>query len=678
MVALTPMATRLPAREKNGFRADIQGLRAVAVLQVVAYHATPGFLSGGYIGVDVFFVISGFLITTHLLRSLDADGSISLAAFYARRALRILPAAFTVLVLTLLAALVWMPPLQHESVFEWAVAAAVYAPNVLAGLLSTDYLAESVPSVFQHYWSLGVEEQFYVLWPAILLLGWRVLGRSEKRLFATTGGLVAVSFVLGLVVMQFSQPWAFFSLPTRGWELGTGTLVAFLLRRGPAWPGRLPAGIMAWAGLTAVLLAAFAFDSETPFPGYHAAVPVIGTALVIVGGTGRMGPARMLGIQPLQFIGLLSYSLYLVHWPLLVIPQAAVGYAHPLPLELRLFLGALAIPVAYLLFRLVEDPVRRARPLTSMPPVRTLLSAVGATLLIFALAVGGSAVQQRVPLDAGRATPEAPLTPYPSGTGFVPSNLAPSLRESTDDVALLYRNGCAGSLLEPDASGCQFGRNDDAPVVALFGDSHAASWFPALHALAEDGRIRLDISTMGTCPSAVAATPLERTPAARCDGWREDVIQRLNAEPPAVILLANYAPRYEPRGDADFADRWAEGLAATIDSLPEASRVGVIADVPDMGVSPAICLSDNVESADTCAVPRSEALRPDLAAAERAAAGARNAAYLDLTDHFCNRSDCPSVIGNLLTHRDGDHLTATFAEALAEPLWQELEPLVRR
>lgn len=676
MVAITPMASRLPENAKDGFRADIQGLRAVAVLLVVIYHAAPTLVPGGYIGVDVFFVISGFLITTHLLRGLEARGRIHLSGFYARRALRVLPAAFATLMLTGVAAMIWMPPLQHADLLDWAVASALFVPNVLAGVLGTDYLAESAPSALQHYWSLGVEEQFYLLWPVLLVLAWKLFCRSETALFVTTSVLVAASFLLCMATMQFSQPWAFFSFPTRGWELGTGALVAFAARRWRAWESQVVAGVMATLGLGGLLVAAFVFDSRTPFPGPYAAVPAVATALMILGGTGHLGPGQLLGSRPLQFIGLISYSLYLVHWPLLVITQAAVGHADPLALWKRLSLAVLALPVAYLLFRTVEDPVRRARPMVTMKPVRLMLGAVSSTVLVCALVAGASAAHQRVPLDAGEAVAKTPLTRFPESTSFVPSNLAPTLRESADDTALLYRNGCAGSLLYPDASGCRFGADRDAPLVVLFGDSHAASWFPALHTLAEDGHIRLDASTMGTCPSVQSATPLEHSLAVRCDEWRGEVIRRLNSEPPAVILLANHAPRYEPANSTGFAWRWQDGLAATIASMPAGTRVGVLADVPNMGVSPAICLSAHLADTDVCAVPRPAALRSDLASAERTAAADEGASWLDLTDYLCGPASCPAIIGNLLTHRDGDHLSATFSEALAEPLWQQLGPML--
>lgn len=223
------------AGKKSSFRPDVQGLRAIAVMLVVLYHAGVQTLSGGFVGVDVFFVISGFLITTHLLESLQTHGRIPFASFYAKRARRILPASLLVAGLTVVAAWLWMPPLLMTQVFEGAVATALYVPNLLFAVEGTEYLAETSPSVFQHYWSLGIEEQFYLFWPALLTLGFWLVRRSERRLLYAVAVLTLASFIACVVWMEISQPWTFFSLPTRAWELGAGALVAFLMRTGARW-----------------------------------------------------------------------------------------------------------------------------------------------------------------------------------------------------------------------------------------------------------------------------------------------------------------------------------------------------------------------------------------------------------------------------------------------------------
>ena len=236
------------SRRASQFRTDIQGLRAIAVLAVVLYHAGIPFLSGGYVGVDVFFVISGYLITTHLLEGLERDGQIRFASFYAKRARRILPAAFIVLILTVVSALIWMPPLLMQELWRGAVATALYVPNVLFAIEGTNDLAEEAPSMFQQYWSLGIEEQFYLVWRLLLDLKWR-WARSKRTLLMMLLALVTISFVACIALSFWMQPWTFFLLPTRAWELGVGGIVAFLVLRRPSLiPVRLASGA-GWVGI---------------------------------------------------------------------------------------------------------------------------------------------------------------------------------------------------------------------------------------------------------------------------------------------------------------------------------------------------------------------------------------------------------------------------------------------
>jgi peptidoglycan/LPS O-acetylase OafA/YrhL len=677
-----PMAITLPAAStsspsvRHSFRADIQGLRAISVLMVLVYHSAPTIIPGGYMGVDVFFVISGFLITSHLTEKLRADGKISLVDFYARRAVRILPAAFAVLVLTVTAAFIWIPPVQHADALVWAAATAAYVPNILAWGVHTDYLAETAPSAFQQYWSLGIEEQFYLLWPVFLLLGWRMCGRSEKTLLMLVCISIVASFTACLVTMDSSQAQAFFSLPTRAWELGVGGAAAFILKARSAWPSKLRSGIMAWIGLMLLALAALTYDTRTPYPGVHTAIPVMATALLLLGGPEPKSPAPLLSIRPLQFIGLMSYSLYLVHWPLLVIPQAAVGYAYPLPLWTTLSLAALAIPMAYLIYRFVENPVRQACLLGRMQSMRILLVAVGTSAMIVVTMSIALPLVQTIRLDAGRAAPSEPLDALPVGTAYVPSNLTPTLREGAEDLPLVMENGCDSLCVDVDISNCRVAKNEKAPVVALFGDSHAAQWHPALAKLAEEGLIRLESNVKGDCPSVDFSAQHEPTFEARCHKWRTDVTKRFKTEQPDIILVANYAGNYLDSEDATSVDNWAQGLARTIDALPEGSQVGVIADVPNMGESPAICLSTHLHDAGSCALPRLKALDAAVASAEKETANFGNATYLSLTNYLCGPNACHPIIGNMLTHRDGDHLTATFSRALAQSFMRELEPLL--
>src|SRR4051794_1358599 len=298
----------------EGFRPDLEGLRGVAILLVLLFHAGIPGIAGGFVGVDVFFVLSGFLITGLLIRERERTGRVSLSSFYARRARRILPAALVVTVATLAFATAVLPPLDVLRAADDAVAVALSVGNIRFAATATDYFAGvASPSPFLHYWSLGVEEQFYLVWPALLVLATR-FGRPRIGAGVVLAIVVVASLALGIWLTGVAAPWAFYSLPTRAWQLGLGGLLAIALDR--AYTGRLGivAAIIGWAGLTAVVIAGLAIDPAMPYPGLVALVPTVGAAAVIAGGRASRSPAALLGVRPLRFLGRISFSLYLVHW----------------------------------------------------------------------------------------------------------------------------------------------------------------------------------------------------------------------------------------------------------------------------------------------------------------------------------------------------------------------------
>jgi peptidoglycan/LPS O-acetylase OafA/YrhL len=648
------------------FRLDIQGLRAIAVALVVINHAGVTIVGGGFVGVDVFFVISGFLITTHLVESIEV-GRLRLRDFYSRRIRRLLPAALIVLALTAVAVVLLFPPLMKPKAFVEITTAALYNPNNWFAYSGTDYFAGTDPSVVQHYWSLGVEEQFYVFWPLILLLAWRFFGRSRRGLFVAVAILTVVSFGLGVVVSDWRQPLAFFLLPTRAWELGVGALVALAVVAAPGIAARRWwKASLAWAGLAGIVVAALVYGPQTQYPSWYAALPVVGTAAAILGGTGatRFGPVGLLALPPMQFIGKISYSLYLVHWPLIVIPQVLVGWREPLPLWVTLLLAVVAVPLAWLLWRFVEEPGRRGTWRWTKTPRRTILVGVAASVAIAALLVPSAFVVQRLPVDAGRAAPAFVLSTSPVGTAFVPDNLRPDLWAGSSDIPGTDRPECVRDYADVDPTGCEYGTATDAPTVALFGDSHAASWLPALEVLAADGTIQMTRYTKRGCPSAFVENVLvDTSPYPACNDWRQGVLNLLRADPPDVVVLANHAELY-----LDLTD-WEAATRRTIDELGSSTRVIVVGDVPNRGFDPQDCLSAHVQDALTCASPVSEAVNPQVVEAERGAAQATGATYLDLQDYFCSDL-CPLIMGDVQTYLDGNHVTQTFSRFFA-PVFEE-------
>ncbi|MFP7834829.1 acyltransferase family protein [Marisediminicola sp. LYQ134] len=655
---------------RQPFRPDIQGLRGLAVALVVLYHGGLPFLPGGYIGVDVFFVISGFLITNHLLASLDRDGRISFAQFYAKRARRILPASFAVLIASMVAGFMFLPPLARERIFEGAIATALYVPNLFFARTGTDYLAETTPSLFQHYWSLGVEEQFYLIWPAMLALGFLIARRSKRGLFAMVVAFAAVSFAACLVLTTISQPWAFFSLPTRAWELAAGGILAFLINRAASLNPSVSA-IMGWVGLGGLIVVGSTFSSATPYPSVMTAIPVALTMLVLIAGAApaRFGPGVVLRTRGIVFVGTISYSLYLVHWPLLVIFEQHDGLGRELPLVMSLGLSLLAVPLAYCCYRWIELPGIRGWRLAGARPRFTAFAAGALTTAVVASSLFALRATESIDIESDRAATTLTTTETPVFTDFVPTNLSPTLRAASGDNPIIYADGCHADDAQTEPLGCRYGTGTAPVKVALFGDSHSAQWFPALERLAAEGLIDLRVDTKSSCPSVDVEKLYLGNPYVECDKWRWAVIEELNEEAPDVVILSSYS-----RSDGFenlTASRWANGLDLTLGALTNVGEVAVIRDTPLLGVQPATCLSAQINDAFACGTTREEGLSGQYSDEEAAIVRQRGGKYIDLTDQICG-DRCELITGSTLIYRDSNHLTATFVAGLSDELGSQI------
>lgn len=373
-------------KQARQFRPDVAGLRGIAVLLVVLFHAGLSQLSGGFVGVDVFFVISGFVITGVLLRERAKTNGTSLLGFYARRARRILPAATVVIIVTVLISYRWLGFIAGNQVAQDDKAAALFFANFHFISMSTNYFTSRLPpSPLQHYWSLSVEEQFYLLYPTIFLcvaLVWRRVP-IVRKLAVVLLAVIGVSFVLAVVQTASNANAAYFSPFTRAWELALGALVA--VGSGPL--SKLPpvlAAVLTWAGVACVLLAAFLYTGATPYPGDAVALPVLGAAAIIAGGAAAptLGAEALLGRLPLQWLGLISYSLYLWHWPLLVVPEEQSS--HPLSTERKLLLVLVAVAVSAFSFLLIENPIRNAKYLSHRNVLSLIIGGcfIGASLSV--------------------------------------------------------------------------------------------------------------------------------------------------------------------------------------------------------------------------------------------------------------------------------------------------------
>ena len=741
------MGVKTKQQHSRPFRADIQGLRAVAVLAVVLYHAHVGALSGGFVGVDVFFVISGFLITDMLWRELKEGGHISLRTFYARRARRLLPAAMLVLVVTMVAALILLPPLQIASVWKDGVATALYGSNYRFAFLQTSYLTSSLPpSPFQQYWSLGVEEQFYLLWPLLLLLfaglSWwwpRRRGRAtgQRTLHASTGapaearrppsrlagfvGLSVVamaSFAFSFWLTRADQPWAFFSLPSRAWELAAGGLVALaapVLSRLPI----LGAVALGWAGVGAIIAAVLWFTPYTAFPGVAALAPVLGAAAVLAGGlvASAWGPVALLGLAPMRLVGDVSYSWYLWHWPVLVLVPVAVG--HALSQTDYLVLAGWSGLLAGATYLVVEEPARKSSWLAQRP-LRSLstgfsLSALGVCSCVVASvmvpSIGGRGL---APVATLHITPSARVLPVPPkkheapalaeaqarlaadqrslaqtvrrsvATVDVPANLVPPLADASADQPLPDEYGCTLGFLSTYVPPCVFGDVNAKKTVVIFGDSHAAQWFPALDKVADARHWRLIVWTKATCPPVDISlfSPDLGRPYTECSEFRSSAIARIKALRPMLVVMG-IAPNYDsPYGVVQDGPAWLADLGKVVAQVRSSgAQVLVMGPVESPGTVVPDCLSGNLDDVVACNIaPIDHHEGPGLVGYDRAGVVAERDTivkagghFVDVKPWFCTPQMCPVVIGNLLVFRDNDHITATYSAFLSPVVADEVD-----
>lgn len=654
-------------RRRTAFRPDIEGLRGVAVLSVLAFHsAVPG-LTGGFVGVDVFFVVSGFLITGLLV-----GRPLGLWDFAARRARRILPAAATVLVATAVAGGALLDPLRGTDLARDLIASAGQFANWRFVGEQTDYLAaERDPSPLQHFWSLGVENQFYLLW-GVLLLGLARYLHGRRRTLAITLATVAVggvSLALCLRWTATSAPLAYFSTGSRLWEFAAGACAALagpaLAARAERRPVVRTLRVLGWLGLAAVLTPVFLYDRNTPFPGTAALLPVLGTAAVLLAGHGTPGAAdagRLLAARPLRAAGRLSYAWYLWHWPVLTIAQARYG---PLPWTTLLALTAAAALPAWLTLRLVEQPLRYG---SSPAPRRGL--AVGASALVIpliaALTLGGGTVR-------ALGDPSAGPVAAPAGAADGPSLLAPGARVLTLTPSLARARedfppgkGCEIPLNADSSPRCLFGAEDSPDRIVLLGDSHAGQWISAGLALAEQRHWALEVLVKPGCPLAtltVRNNVLGRT-FDECDRWRENTLTRLTSGPkPRLVLMAGLN-RYGSQEER------AEGWTRTLDRLTAlGAPLAYLGDTPMPGKDIPTCLAASDGRSDACFFPRDTAFEPDpvLDGGLAARYGVRT---LDLGPLLCPGAgpSCPAVLEGVVLYRDTGHITDTLARVLAPRL----------
>ena len=597
---------------------QIQGLRAIAALLVTIFHAR--LMPGGFIGVDIFYVISGYLITGLILREIDKTGGLDLNEFYQRRIKRLLPTSVFVLFITAMVGLFVLPQITRDVLGRDLFAAAAYVSNYLFAWWENDYQnLNATPSPFIHYWSLAVEEQFYVVWPIFILF----LSRYGKRAILNGVAIVtALSLLLSVYLTQAAPIWAFYSLPTRAWELGVGALLLFI-------PDKyLRNRYFPWIGALGLAIATLQFDESTAFPGINALLPVAATAILI--GTIPIWPRFFNDLSNnrlMQWLGAISYPLYLWHWPALVLPSSALG--RPLRIRERIFCIILTIVLAHLTSKFVEQPLRHRKF-----PAKKIYGFFATTTIVSLLA--GAVI-------ASTAS---------SVINVKGTNYSFDLKQVVAKPAV-YGDGCHVNYGETESGDCTYGEIGSPVKIILYGDSHAAQWFPTLEKLAREKGFELTSLTKSACSSV--DSPRSNQGAyknSECEKWRENSIKRIQKMKPDAVIVSSFQYFTEPGGYSSRAQWWNEGQRRLLADLQGSSaNLIYISDTPHPLRDIPNCLAS--KSFESCNTTEKT---PNLII--------NGFKKINPTPWLCT-DICPAIKDGYVVYRDGSHISVEAAVALS-------------
>ena len=690
MQSSAPVAENSPHRnaapKPSAFRADIQGLRALAVGIVLLYHLWPDRFHGGFTGVDVFFVISGFLITSHLINTPPRSWS-DVAKFWARRIRRLLPASLLVLFVVGVATFLTAPQSIWADTGRQILSAGLYVVNWDFAISSVDYLAaDNAPSPVQHFWSLSVEEQFYFVWPMIIglafLLGMK-FGRSKRIVGFTILGVFLASFVFSLWYTASEPAMAYFVTPTRMWELAAGGLVAVFVIY--IRPDRVPfSSLLGWIGLAGIVAGTFLIRADMPFPGYIAAVPVASTALVILADS--RGPASvlpLLSLRPVRFLGDISYSVYLWHWPLIVLVpylSAKMGASESLGAMDNIAIILVSILAAWASTTWVENRFRKASLLGGLK--RTFGFAALAMALVAALGLSQMVVANRI-VEHNEDKLQSALDDPDSCLGA--ASLLPSAKDNPNcedmdslqmepaaaknDKSEAYADGCWASAPYRDRPECTYG--DGSKHVALVGNSHAGHWLPTLERLADKNDWTITTFLASNC--SISTLPQElSTPgeAKGCQDYADWVVERTTQGGfDAVITSERQSTPLQGMGWDETEEKAPEGHRDILQSWIDAKLDAVVVrDTPYPGaedINVPDCVAKHEDDVEECSgTPESWHWMDPLAASARTF-DSKNLSVVYPQDWFCPDGRCEPVIGGVVTYFDTAHITATYAKTLA-------------
>ena len=638
---------------RRRYRPEIEGLRAVAAFLVVIYHVFIGRVSGG---VDVFFVVAGFLITLILVDQVLVRGRVEPGRYFSRLASRLLPMSILVLIVVS-AAIVVLAPLWYQPPWMRQVGwSALYLENWSLAGESVEYLNKAAPaSPVQQFWALSIQGQFYVLW--ILLFACAViLARRLTRISFTRiiTVMLALAFALSLVYSVQSELAgslsAYFHTGTRVWEFAAGGLLALAVMGGRRFANAfaVPAG---WLGLALLLTCGVMIGSPSNFPGWAALWPVAGAVLILMSGDARtpsrLSVTRVLGSRPLVWAGAFSYALYLWHWPILVFYRIRSGTYAVTALPGILIIAS-AVVLAYVTTRLLDRGVRD-RVLAAWSARRVLVIgglALG-SLATIAFCIGWARSNQLV-----------------AEVGEPRSAYVTNLASAREDYPLVYRNECVQDLTDSEVTLCEGGDPNGTHTAMLIGGSHTAHWFPAFDIIAKERGWKLVTALKDACRfTRVEDESVIGGPS--CSQWNDSLMQQLIAAPPDLVIttstVSDGGGEFTPEG---YVDQWRILQGLGVDVLG-------IRDTPRWMRDPVDCLWAHAGESQVCTVPRSQSLADQDPAARRTDLPS-NVTLIDVDQYICDGDLCPAASDDLVVYWDLSHLSATFAASLADEISAQL------
>ena len=601
---------------------QIQGLRAVAAILVTVFHAR--LVPGGFIGVDIFYVISGYLITGLILREIEKTGTLDLRSFYQRRIKRLLPTSVFVLFVTAIFAWILFPPITRDALGRDLFAAAAYISNYLFAWWQNDYQnLNATPSPFIHYWSLAVEEQFYIVWPLFILF----LARYGKNIvLAGIAITTLLSLLFSIYLTQVAPIWAFYSLPTRAWELGFGALLLFL----PETKKKIR--ILPWLGFFGIAISSFNFNENTAFPGKNALVPVLATVFLMA--SIKYWPPLfndLANSRLSQWLGAISYPLYLWHWPALVLPSSAMG--RPLRFYERFLCILLTIVLAHYTSKYIEEPLRHKnfapRTIYKGAAITTAASLVAGVLISF--------TSSSIITTKGEVSYQFDLV---------------QVMEKPD----VYGDGCHVNYGETKSGYCTYGDKESSNTIVLYGDSHAAQWFPVLEKMAIERGFKLVSLTKSACPAVDAKRPDQGAfKMVHCTKWRENSIKRIAEIQPLAVITSSFQYFTPANSSISRAQWWNDGQRKLLKGLRGSTNNLIyisdtprpLRDIPNCLASRDSKVCDSTERSKVSVIPGFDVINPN--------------------PWLCS-SYCPAIVEGTVAYRDASHISVDMALKLLPKL----------